>query len=67
MKKSLLLAILSVLAAVLGPAGCETTQRNDTSTSRGNVSSIPWNRPAKWEGTGMLGGQMGGMQRGGGF
>lgn len=64
MKKSLLLAILCVLAAVFGPTGCETTRKSDTSTSRGSVSSIPWNRPAKWEGTGMLGGQMGGMQRG---
>lgn len=64
MKKSLLSAMLVVLAAVFGPTGCETTQKNETSPARGSVSSIPWNRPAKWEGTGMMGGQMGGMQRG---
>lgn len=31
-------------------AGCSTTQSND------NVSTIPWNRPQQWEGSGALGG-----------
>ncbi|MBU3664970.1 MAG: hypothetical protein FGM15_03710 [Chthoniobacterales bacterium] len=65
MKKNMLLAMLAVLAAVCGPTGCETTRNDESvSSSRGRMSSIPWNRPAKWEGTGVLGGQMGGMQGG---
>ncbi len=40
----LILLLLAGLAA-----GCATTQDED-------VSSIPWNRPQQWEGTGALGG-----------
>ena len=31
-------------------AGCATTSNDD------RVSTIPWNRPQSWEGTGALGG-----------
>lgn len=40
---------LWLLGAVGVLCGCTTTN-ND------NVSSIPWNRPQTWEGTGSLGG-----------
>ncbi len=40
--------------------GCATTE--DTAASRPGVSTIPWNRPAKWEGGGVLGGQMSAMR-----
>ncbi len=39
--------ILLLLAGLV--AGCATTEEGD-------VSSIPWNRPQQWEGTGALGG-----------
>ena len=39
--------VLAVVAAAGG--GCATPNDN-------NVSSIPWNRPQSWEGTGALGG-----------
>jgi hypothetical protein len=45
---------------VTGLAGCAGTE--DTATSRPGVSTIPWNRPAKWEGGGVLGGQMSAMR-----
>jgi len=32
--------------------GCATTQQQQEN----NVSSIPWNRPQDWEGTGAMGG-----------
>ncbi len=38
---------LLILSGLL--AGCATTEESD-------VSSIPWNRPQQWEGTGALGG-----------
>jgi len=41
-------------------AGCASTE--DPAFSRPGVSSIPWNRPAKWEGGGVLGGQMSAMR-----
>jgi hypothetical protein len=54
-----LLAILLSVGLLAGLAGCATP---DPSTSRPGVSSIPWNRPAKWEGGGPLGGQMAAMR-----
>ncbi|KAB2639733.1 MAG: hypothetical protein DVB30_03650 [Verrucomicrobia bacterium] len=36
--------------------GCETTPDNTTSPASAAVSSIPWNKPASWEGSGALGG-----------
>jgi hypothetical protein len=48
---------LLLLSAVLGAgllSGCATTDSN----SDDQVSSIPWNRPERWEGGGPLGGMM---------
>lgn len=53
-------AVLLALGLIAGLAGCATTE--DTATSRPGVSTIPWNRPAKWEGGGVLGGQMNAMR-----
>ena len=46
-RRCLLLALLTVLAVAAN--GCMTPKEGD-------VSSIPWNRPQSWEGTGALGG-----------
>ncbi len=46
--RRLLFALLAVTAAALA-AGCATTKEDE-------VSTIPWNRPQSWEGTGALGG-----------
>jgi hypothetical protein len=35
---------------------CETAPDNTTSPASATVSSIPWNKPASWEGSGALGG-----------
>lgn len=35
-------------------SGCATTPTSDSD----EVSTIPWNRPASWEGRGPLGGMM---------
>lgn len=48
---------LLLLSAVLGTgllSGCATTEP----ASEDRVSSIPWNRPERWEGGGPLGGMM---------
>ena len=46
--RGLFLLIALAATALLG-SGCATTDEQ-------NVSSIPWNRPEKWEGQGPLGG-----------
>lgn len=51
-------AILLTTGFVLGLTSCAT----ETTTSRPGVSNIAWNRPAKWEGGGPLGGQMSAMR-----
>ena len=56
----LLIAILAALCASAGLSGCAGTE--DSANSRSTVSTIPWNRPAKWEGGGVLGGQMSAMR-----
>ena len=53
-----ILAIFLAIGFVLALTGCAT----ETATSRPGVSNIPWNRPAKWEGGGPLGGQMSAMR-----
>lgn len=50
---ALLLLILPFLLA-----GCQTPPEPTATPDRAAVSSIPWNRPASWEGTGALGGFM---------
>jgi hypothetical protein len=47
MRRVLLMSLLAGLAALA--CGCATPKE-------GEVSSIPWNRPQGWEGTGALGG-----------
>ena len=47
MVRTILLSVL--LAATSLGAGCATTKDED-------ISSMPWNRPQSWEGTGALGG-----------
>jgi hypothetical protein len=48
-------ALLLVLGGALGVGGCATTEPRHESDQ---VSAIPWNRPASWEGRGPLGGMM---------
>ena len=43
-------------------SGCETTTPPRSEASQRGLSTLPWNRPAKWEGGGMLGSQMGAMR-----
>lgn len=59
MARLVLLALLTAFAGV-SLAGCQTAP--ETEASRRGVSTIPWNRPAKWEGGGPLGSQMGAMR-----
>jgi len=47
-------------ACSAGLTACETT--GDSASSRPGTSTLPWNRPAKWEGGGVLGGQMSAMR-----
>jgi starvation-inducible outer membrane lipoprotein len=47
--------ILSGLALLL--SGCQSAPENSSPASAA-VSSIPWNKPASWEGAGALGGFM---------
>ena len=50
MKTSRILFFIALMAvSTILVSGCSTT--NDD-----NVSSIPWDRPQQWEGTGQLGG-----------
>jgi hypothetical protein len=49
---------LGVLALVF--AGCATVDQSESDS----VSTIPWNRPASWEGQGALGGMMMMQQQG---
>ena len=58
MKRLLLLVLLAACGAAL--TGCASTE--DSTSSRPGTSTLPWNRPAKWEGGGVLGGQMNAMR-----
>lgn len=53
MRLALLLLLLAMIP-LLG--GCETAPDHSADGSGAAVSSIPWNKPASWEGTGALGG-----------
>lgn len=48
------LALALVSVGALGLGGCASSPRADSD----QVSNIPWNRPATWEGRGPLGGMM---------
>lgn len=48
------LLFFAAAMAVGAFAGCATTQKEESDS----VSTIPWNRPATWEGRGPLGGMM---------
>ena len=47
-----LLAALILIGVVVFLPGCASTEPPDPN----RVSTIPWNRPEKWEGQGPLGG-----------
>lgn len=58
MKQFLLALVFSICALpLIGCAGTQETQRPVAQTTRDGdrVSTIPWNRPQGWEGTGALG------------
>jgi hypothetical protein len=46
--------ILAGLCFISALAGCASSQ----SSNDDSVSTIPWNRPAQWEGQGPMGGMM---------
>jgi hypothetical protein len=53
------ITLLSFLSFLI--AGCETAPSpggNIPGSQGASVSSIPWNKPASWEGAGALGGFM---------
>lgn len=57
MKKLLSALLLAAVSGIL--AGCQAGPNDSLSgPDRAAVSSIPWNKPASWEGTGALGGFM---------
>jgi len=59
MKISLHITLFAAISVIL--TGCKSAESgNDTlaTPDRAAVSSIPWNKPASWEGTGALGGFM---------
>lgn len=53
MVKKLCLLFFAAVAAMLLPS-CADTAETKQDTGSDQTSNIPWNRPEKWEGTGML-------------
>lgn len=49
-----LFAILLIALGALGLGGCASDEQDDPN----RVSTIPWNRPERWESQGPLGGMM---------
>ena len=49
-----LLAILLFMSGVFTLGGCASSESDDPN----RVSTIPWNRPERWESQGPLGGMM---------
>lgn len=49
-------ALLLIAFGLLSLSGCATDTARQDDPNR--VSTIPWNRPEKWEGQGPLGGMM---------
>ena len=50
--------LLLLVASTLAITGCASQERDESE----QVSTIPWNRPERWEGQGPLGGMMPGTQ-----
>lgn len=57
-----IVSLLLVTAFIAVLTGCETTAPPPSEASKRGLTTIPWNRPAKWEGGGVLGSQMGAMR-----
>lgn len=49
------LACIALAAAALGFTGCASTSDPYADETRPSASTIPWNRPASWEGPGVYG------------
>ncbi len=49
----LILSLLLIGSAFVGLAGCAHEEEDPN-----RVSTIPWNRPERWEGQGPMGGMM---------
>ena len=61
MSKLPIVLLLALSGAPLLFSGCAGTDQQQTQAAAAGqepVSNIPWNRPEKWEGPGVLGGQM---------
>ena len=58
----MLTRLLLLALTLTGLAGCQATTPPPSEASQRGLSTIPWNRPAKWEGGGMIGSQMGAMR-----
>jgi hypothetical protein len=54
--------LLLLALTIAGLCGCQATTPPQSEASQRGLSTIPWNRPAKWEGGGMMGSQMGAMR-----
>jgi len=54
MKFTQLTLLLSAMVCFLF-VGCASSEKK---SDREQVSTVPWNRPAQWEGKGVLGGMM---------
>jgi len=54
-----LLSSLLLAASLVSVSGCAS---EGTSESQHAGSNIPWNRPEKWEGPGVMGSMMSGTQ-----
>ena len=52
---------LLMLAALGGLSSCQPAPETASPEGRG-VSTLPWNRPASWEGGGMVGSQLSSMR-----
>jgi hypothetical protein len=57
---SRILCILLAAAATILVTACSSDSDQQSDPNR--VSTIPWNRPEKWEGQGPMGGMMPGSQ-----
>jgi hypothetical protein len=58
----MLTRFLLLAVAGLSLSACQTTPPPQDAAAQRGLSTIPWNRPAKWEGGGALGSQLGAMR-----